>query len=149
MTKKEKEAEEAATAVAEKKAAAKKESNKIIDKLSTIAKVVKVSMNGALQSATDVMALVHTDEKWGWADPQRTLKAVIDAKTLVDHVKSSSEVFKAWLVQDDFAKFARKHFAEELVHQELRRIEGFQVDTLNLVNEVTKLRLRHNAVPCP
>ena len=109
------------------------------------AQKLKAQMNAASASAVDLMGVITTQACWAWANNPATLGALSAAKDAVDKFKNISDFFKAWVVQEKFAPYARKAFDEETLKAEFVRLSKLAKALSALEVEVTTIKAMHNA----
>ena len=110
-------------------------------------KQVKQRMNVTLAAASDLLGVISTQSAWSWAAHDSMMKGVYTAKSNVEAFKVSSPFFQAWVVQENFSAYVRKHFEPDVVQKHLLllpQLEGM-LDTLEL--EIQTLKAMHNARP--
>jgi len=119
----------------------KQEQDKMLANIGNIKKRCKT----ALQDATDLIGSVRTQPDWEWANNSFNLNALVGAKTSVETVKTSSEFLKAWVVQDQFAAYAHKHFSEDELNAGIKRVEALLESIIKVEEETAKIKRMHAA----
>lgn len=105
---------------------------------------LKRDFQKASQAAHDLLALVATNPDWAWCNNDALLAPIRDTLAQTDAYKHSNEFWQAWVVEDNLAAYARKHFEPERVVLEVadsdRDGDGLRPLTDKLQKECTRLK---------
>jgi len=108
------------------------------------AAALKRDFQKASQAAHDILTLVATSPDWAWCNNDALLAPIRDGLAQTDAYRHSNDFWQAWVVEDNLAAYARKHFEPERVVLEVadsdRDEDGLRPLTDKLQKECTRLK---------
>ena len=75
----------------------------------------KKFMKTITQDATDLCDVITTEDEWSWAKAKEIQEPLLEARRAVATLKSPSQLWKDWAVQDNWSTWVRK---ERIVQSE-------------------------------
>ena len=108
---------------------------------------IKTRMITLTGQCTDLFGVISTQQEWAWANHPGVLAPMTAQKQAVECYKVVSDFFKAWLIQDKFSAYAKRHFSEQVIQKELERIKPLSLALDALDVQMTSIKAMHNLRP--